>query len=400
VRLGILLPRYGADVVGGTEHWLQMLAEHLVAERGFEVEVFTTCATSAVTWADELEPGTSELSGVTVHRHRSVSGRDPEYGALDPVIRRDPASVPDRLARRYIELVGPVCPEMIDHAEASSCDLVAVTPYLFWPAVHGVPRLGRRVVFHGAAHDEAELQLRIMRPVYAAVGGFAYNSFAERALVERRFPVAHLPGCVVGNTVVERDGDPVAARQALGIGDTPFVLCVGRVERTKGAHALAEMFSEYKRRRPGPLKLVFLGPEHERVERSPDIVIAGRQPETVKWGALREAELFITPSAFESFSLVVLESWLAGRPVLVNGLCPATMEHCRRGEGGLWFTSYATFEAALDRLLGNDELRHEMARRGEAYARATFAWAPLLDRYETLCDRVLSRLSQAPNYRP
>jgi len=397
VRLGIVLPRYGADVVGGTEHWLQTLAEHLVAERGFEVEVFTTCATSAVTWADELPPGTTELHGVTVHRHRSVSGRDPAYGALDPLIRRDPGGVPDHVARRFVELVGPVCPDVLDHAEASACDLIAVTPYLFWPAVHGVPRLGRRVVFHGAAHDEAELHLRILRPVYAAAGGFAYNSFAERSLVERVFPVGQLPGCVVCNTVVERHGDPVAARQALGIGEAPFLLCVGRVERTKGAHVLAEMFLEYKRRHPGPLKLVFIGPENERVERDPDLVVAGRQPEAVKWGALRAAEVFVTPSAFESFSLVVLESWLAGRPVLVNGRCAATVEHCRRGHGGLWFDSYGTFEAALDRLLGDDDLRADLGRRGEAYARANFAWPPLLDRYESLCERVLARRSLAHN---
>lgn len=396
MRLGIVLPRYGADVVGGTEHWLQMLAEHLVAERGWEVEVFTTCATSAVTWADELEPGSTELHGVTVHRHRSVSGRDPAYGALDPVIRRDPGSIPDELAHRFVHLVGPVCPDVIDDAEASVCDLIAVTPYLFWPAVHGVPRLGRRVVFHGAAHDEAELHLRIMRSVYGSVGGFAYNSFAERQLVERVFPVAHLPGCVVGNTVVEREGDPAAARQALGIGDAPFVLCVGRVERTKGAHVLAEMFVEYKRRRPGPLKLVLIGPENERLERSADVVVAGRQPEAVKWGALRSAEVFVTPSAFESFSLVVLESWLAGRPVLVNGRCAATVEHCRRGLGGMWFTSYGTFESALDRLLEDEELRHDLGRRGEAYTRATFAWGPLLDRYEALCERVLARRSLVP----
>jgi glycosyltransferase involved in cell wall biosynthesis len=93
----------------------------------------------------------------------------------------------------------------------------------------------------------------------------------------------------------------------------------------------------------------------------------------------------------------VLESWLAGRPVLVNGLCAATVEHCRRGGGGLWFTSYATFEAALDRLLQDDELRRDLARRGEAYARATFDWAPLLDRYEALCERVLARRSLVSN---
>ena len=391
MRLGVLLPRYGVDVVGGTEHWLQMLAEHLVDRLGWDVEVFTTCATSAVTWADELPAGTSELNGVTVHRFPSVSGRDPAYGSLYEVIRRDPAAVSDELAHQFVELVGPVCPDALDAAEKSGNDLVAITPYVFWPAVHGVPRLGRRVLFHGAAHDEAELHLRIMRPVFSAVGGFAFNSFAERSLVERTFPVAHLPSNVIGNAVVERDGDPVAARAALGLGpDEPFVLCVGRVERIKGAHVLAEMWQLYRQRRRGVPRLVLLGPVNEPLDGGDDVVVAGRHSEAVKWGALRSAELVVTPSAFESFSLVVVEAWLAGRAVVVNGRCAATVEACRRGGGGLWFSGYASFEALMDRLLGDADLRAQLAASGERYARQLFDWDAIVGRYAGLAERVLA----------
>ena len=42
-----------------------------------------------------------------------------------------------------------------------------------------------------------------MREVFLSVGGFAFNSYAERALVERTFPVAHLPAGVIGNSVAE-----------------------------------------------------------------------------------------------------------------------------------------------------------------------------------------------------
>jgi len=391
VRLGILLPRYGVDVVGGTEHWLQMLAEHLVELLQWQVEVFTTCATSAVTWADEVAPGTSTLNGVTVHRFRSVSGRDPAYGAIDPVIRRDPDAVPDELAQRFVTLVGPVCPAAVDAAVDSANPLVAVTPYLFWPAVHGVPRLGRRVVFHGAAHDEAELHLRIMAPVFAAVGGFAFNSFAERALVERTFRVAHLPASVIGNAVVERPGEAASARGALGLGaDEPFVLCVGRVERGKSAHALADLWRLYRQRRPSAPRLVLLGPVNEALESDESVLAVGRQSEEVKWGALRACELLITPSAFESFSLVVVEAWLAGRPVVVNGRCAATVEHCRRSGGGLWFDGYAELEAVVDRLLADGDLRRRLAGAGERYARAQFAWDAIVARYAELAERILA----------
>ena len=59
-----------------------------------------------------------------------MSGRDPAYGRLDPVIRRDPDGVTDEVAHRFVELVGPVCPDVIDAAEKSDNDLVAITPQL------------------------------------------------------------------------------------------------------------------------------------------------------------------------------------------------------------------------------------------------------------------------------
>jgi glycosyltransferase involved in cell wall biosynthesis len=391
MNLGVVVPRYGDDIVGGTEHWLRMLCEHLVEMKRWRVEVFTTCAVSAATWADELPPGDTELGGVTVHRHRSVSGRDPRYAELNAVIRDDPTQVPDDVARRFVELVGPVCPAVLDHAESSACDLIALTPYLFWPAVYGAPRLGRRVIFHGAAHDEPELHLPLMRDVFLSVGGFAFNSYAERALVERTFPVAHLPAAVIGNSVAEGVGDPAAARATLGLApDEPFVLCVGRVERDKGVHALAELWRRYRRRHPGAPRLVLLGPVHEELSGDKDVVVAGRQPEDVKWGALRACVFLIAPSPWESFSLVVLEAWLAGRPVVVNGRCEATVEHCRRSGGGLWFSAAVEFEVIVDRLLSDDSLRDHLAQRGAAYARRQFSWPAVVDRYATLADHILT----------
>ncbi len=389
MRLGLVVPRYGVDVVGGIEHWLRLLCEHLVALKGWDVEVFTTCAVSAATWADELPPGDSVLQGVTVHRRRSVSGRDPRSGELGVLIGRSPSVVPDAMARRFVELVGPVCPDVIDDAAASACDLVAVTPYLFWPAVQSAPRLGRRVIFHSAAHDEPELHLPIMRAVFGAVGGMAYNSYAEQALVERAFRVAHLPASVIGATVVEGSGDPEAARAAVGLAPGErFVLCVGRVERAKGSHVLADMWRLYRGRRPSAPRLVLLGPVHEALETDDDVVVSGRQPEAVKWGLLQACELAVSPSAWESFSLVVLEAWLAGAPVLVNRRCEATLEHCLRSRGGLWFSDYADFETVVDRLLGDPRLREHLVRNGRSYTRRVFNWAAIVDRYEALADRV------------
>ena len=390
MRLGMVTPRWGPAVIGGTEYWLRLLGEHLAADLGWEVHAFTTCATSAVTWADALPPGTRVEGGVAVHRHRSVSGRSSTYAPLDAVVRRVPDLLPSAVAESFVSAVGPFNPALVDDAAGAGMDLVAVTPYLYRPAIDAVRRLGRRVVWHGAAHDEAELRLPMMPSTFEAVGGLSYNSFAERSLVEATFDVAHLPAAVVGNAVVESAGDAAAAREWIGLdADEPFVLCLGRIERVKGTHALAELWRTYRGRRPGAPRLVLLGSANQALAGDAHVVVAGTCPEDVKWGALRAAEVLVAPSSWESFSLVVIEAWLAGTPVVVNSRCPPAVEQCRRSGGGLWFDSYAEFEVALDVLLGDSGLRDRLAGRGADFARRAYAWPAILDRYSALCDRVL-----------
>ncbi len=396
MKLGVVAPRWGPEVIGGTEYWLRLLAEHLVDGVGWEVHAFTTCATSAVTWADELPEGTTVEGGVVVHRHRSESGRSTTYAPLDSVVRRVPSLLPAPVADDFVAAVGPVNPAMVRSAAAAGCDLVAVTPHLYWPSIHTVRVIGRRTVFHPAAHDEPELHLPGTAATFAAVGGYSFNSFAERDLVESRFPVASLPGAVVGNAVVEAPGDPAAARRWLGLDpDERYVVCVGRVERVKGSHTLAELWQTYRRRRPGAPRLVMVGVVNEALAGSADVVVAGAVPEAIKWGAMRGAEALVSPSAWESFSLVVVEAWLAGIPVLVNRRCAPTVEQCRRSGGGLWWDGYAELEVVVDRVLGDPALRAALGARGREFARSAYAWPAILERYGALCERVLARVPAA-----
>jgi glycosyltransferase involved in cell wall biosynthesis len=133
-----------------------------------------------------------------------------------------------------------------------------------------------------------------------------------------------------------------------------------------------------------------MGPVHDPLHADDHVVVVGRQSEAVKWGAMRACALLVNPSAHESFSLVVLESWLAGAPVVVNARCEATVEHCRRSGGGFWFEGYGDFEVLMDRLLGDSGLRERLAALGQRYAREEFGWDTIMQRYEALADRVLA----------
>ena len=77
MKVAFVTPRYGPQVMGGAETAARQLAEHLVAETAWEAEAYSTCALDPHTWADELEPGDTEINGVPVHRFAVGPRPDP-----------------------------------------------------------------------------------------------------------------------------------------------------------------------------------------------------------------------------------------------------------------------------------------------------------------------------------
>jgi glycosyltransferase involved in cell wall biosynthesis len=397
VKLTYVVPRYGVEILGGAEYAARMLAERLVTQRGWEVEVLTTGALDTQTWADELPLGNVSINGVDVHRFHSASGRHPRFDALSRVVLSAPtrASQADQL--KWVDMQGPRSPELIAAVGDTDADLVAFYPYLFHPTVHGVPAVGpRRSVFHPAAHDEPPLRLPIYRKVFREVGGFVFQTESERELVEATFGIGATPQIVLGLGVEERPGRADDARRRLGLDDRPYLLYVGRVDHGKGTGALVDFFRAYKKLRPGPLRLVLAGDLVHAPEPADDVVLTGRVDDETKWGLLRGATAFVNPSAFEAFSLVTIEAWTAGVPVVVNARCEPTREHCQRSNGGLWYQSFGGFTAVLDRLLRDDDLRASLARSGGDYVRAQFAWPALIDRYATFLEHLADRARRRP----
>ncbi len=86
--------------------------------------------------------------------------------------------------------------------------------------------------------------------------------------------------------------------------------------------------------------------------------------------------------------MALLEGWLGGAPALVWAGCDALTEHCRRSGGGLWYDDYPGFEAALDRLMSDPDLRGTMAERGRSYVSAHYTWPAVIHRYRALLERV------------
>jgi glycosyltransferase involved in cell wall biosynthesis len=385
VKIAYVTPRYGIEVVGGAENGARGLAEHLVADLGWEVEALTTCALDNRTWANEYVEGTTELNGVRVHRFRAT-GRDPGFDRFSRKIMDLPQRAAPRDQQQWITMQGPHSPALLDAIAASDADLICFTPYLYEPAARGLPLVGDRAVFHPAAHEEQPIHLPLFQRVFRSARGLAFYTDTERHLVERLFPIASTPQLVLGLGVDESRGDAETARAALGLGDRPFLHSQCRVDAGKGTTMLAEFFAAYKQRRPGPLALLLAGPVDDPPPPHPDIIVPGALDPDLMYSTFRASTAYVHPSAYESFSITLMDAWEAGRPVVVNGRCEVTKEHCQRSGGGLWFDSYAMFEAVLDRLLGDDALRATLGANGKAYVDARYRWPRLIDRYRSFLE--------------
>ena len=106
---------------------------------------------------------------------------------------------------------------------------------------------------------------------------------------------------------------------------------------------------------------------------------------------MRDATVSISPSALESFSLVIMEAWERSVPVVVNATCEPTREHCRQSGGGLWFGSYPEFEVVLERLCADAGLRRLLGARGRAYVDRYYQWPVLIERYARFLTAVRRR---------
>ena len=391
---------------GGAERCCREYARRLAA-RGHDVHVLTSCARSYVDWANHYPEGQEIIEGVTVHRlpvswprphHRFEEANNRVIGAL---LQGRPT--PRYAQESWMHLMGPTTPGLEGwiEAHAAEFDVAIVYTYLYFTAWKGLATLAGRVptVFHPTAHAEPYLGLELFDDQFWSADALGYLTEEEAALVAGRFgPVVAAKPSLVAGIGVEVEGPlggdvpapaTAAFRHRFGIGDRPFLVYVGRVDPNKGTGELLEFFAAYKRRRPGPLALVVIGENVQSLPAHSDVVITGFVDDEIAAAGLSASDVFVHPSYFESFSMVLTEAWAHRRPALVQGGSAVMAGQCLRSGGGLPYNGYAEFEAALDMLLGDPALRAALGARGRAYVEARYAWDPLLARYESFLGSVI-----------
>ncbi len=380
-RLAFVVPRYGQEVLGGAETITRHLVERLPYPE-FEVEVLTTCASDMTDWRNVYPPGRTQVNGVTVWRfpidhHLRDAHRYQELTLK--FINRWPLTVDEEY--EWIEH-SPHSPALYTYIAryADTYDLLICGPYLFGITIYSAALRPERTVIWPHLHDEPFARFLETRLMMESCRGVMFNSEPERHLAVDRLGVRNPRTYVVGEGVDEHPSAPDRFRRRFGL-MAPFILYVGRLEGMKNLIELFAFFSEYKRTRPGPLKLVLIGKGPLTIPAHPDIIALGFVDEQAKRDAYAAAVALCQPSRLESFSLVIMEAWLAGTPVLVHGDCDVTRYHVLHSNGGLFYADYEEFVGALDWLLEHPTERACMGQLGRNYVQREYSWETVLERF-------------------
>ena len=422
MKVALVVQRYGAEILGGSEYHCRLIAEHL--STGHEVEVLTTCAKEYTTWDNAYPEGTDRIRGVTVRRFANAKTRDLEsFNAYSDWIFNNPHTAQDEEA--WLQQQGPWCPALIEYLEQHhrSYDALIFFTYLYAPTVLGLRVDPHRSILVPTAHDEPAIRLEMYKDMFTLPAAIAYNTEVERGFLRSRFSVVaktqEIVGCGVdlpphldptggspprgdqhGSDAANGTTSAISARGAVfrrrhrlyG----PFALYGGRIDRGKGCEELIEYFGTYAESQ-GDATLALMGVKLMPIPEEPYVRFAGMLPETERLEALEAATVVVVPSPYESLSLLALEAFAVGTPVLANARSDVLTNHCQRSNAGLYYADRDEFVELLKLLVHNQELREAMGRNGRAYVRSNYGWQVILDKYEKMIAAVGGgRRTQAP----
>lgn len=418
MKLAFIVQRYGTEILGGSEYHCRLIAERLATSH--DVDVLTTCARDYTTWANAYPEGADRIRGVNVRRFATSRTRDlTAFNAYSDWIFTHAHRPEDEM--EWLKQQGPWSPGLIDYLERhhQHYDALIFFTYLYAPTVLGLRVAPHKSVLVPTAHDEPAIRLGIYHDVFSRAAAIVWNTDVERRFVSSQFHLRTLVEDVVGCGVDLREGDasvleagvepimpdqreplpphiegPANAFRRRHRLHAPFALYGGRIDPGKGCEELLEYFREYVAD-GGDASLVLMGVKLMPLPDDPHVRFAGTLPDEERLHALDAADVVIVPSPYESLSLLALEAFAVGTPVLANARAEVLVDHCRRSHAGLYYRDRWEFVEALKLLMQDGELREAMGRNGRTYVNGHYRWSIILSKYERLLGRLLDPSTRA-----
>ncbi|MBU5673843.1 glycosyltransferase family 4 protein [Paenibacillus brevis] len=379
MKIAIITPWYNDGISGGAERFAGGIAKCLL-DIGCNVEILTTCGKDSFwDWGkDYYNEGSYQVNGILIRRFSLNARNRLKYEEiLGKVLHNKEIKYSEQL-QLFLETVNS--DSMYEYIEVNGHEYI----FLFIPYLFGTTFWGSRIIPEHSfiipcLHDEELARLEAIGHMLTRAKGILFNTEEERLLTER------LHGIDLSNSVISGGGVEInhhpnerRARDKFNLSGDYFVY-VGRLVTGKNVPQLLKFFKNFVEKTNRNITLVVMGKGEEEIieviDKSPNMIHLGEVSDEEKYDVLSGSLGLIQPSLMESFSIVIMESWLCGTPVIVNDLCAVTKGHCERSKGGMSYSDYESFEKVLDYFISSPKEKiSRMGLNGKAYVEKEYTW--------------------------
>ncbi|HEV8059019.1 MAG TPA: glycosyltransferase, partial [Gemmataceae bacterium] len=365
-RVAVVCFRFGSAVVGGAEKSLALMAASL-QDAGASVEVFTTCTVREHGWENDLHAGSSREDGMLTHRFPVDPLHQVRHNAIVRRVLEEDGRVDAEGEQEFIRQSIHSTALMAELAKRiDEFDVVLTGPYLAGLTYDVCRIFPEKTLLAGCFHDEAVMRLKIWQKVYRQVGGILYHSVAEKKFAERAIGLNHPRSAVIGTWLdLDRRGNPVRGHELAG--STSYVVYCGRYSPQKNLPLLLDWFRGFNQRYPGKLSLVLAGQGSVSIPTESWCRDLGFVDDQAKADLLAGARAVVHLSVHESLSLVALEAWANGTPVIAHQGCAVLADLIKASGGGTTVGENGSFERALLDLLERPQHWQAVGQNARAY---------------------------------
>lgn len=384
-RLAFVVQRYGLEVLGGSETLCRQVVERLAST--YDIEVITTCAQDYWTWENAYPSGTTTVNGIPVHRFPTIRTRSADFGKFCAQIFGRSHTFEQELKCLFDQ--GPLAPDLLAYItdRRDQYDLFVFFTYIYYPTALGLRLVPDKSLLVPTAHDEPSIYFDLYKALFHSPRAILYNTEEERTFVHSLFGNHYIPNEVAGVGVqIPAHRDPEDFRQKYGV-TKPYVLYVGRIVSSKGCQELLGHFTRFNN--DGLMQLVLAGRTEMDIPNRADILYVGYISEEDKFDAMTGATALIMPSKYESLSMVTLESWMVGCPVICTAECQVVAGMCRRSNGGLYYRNADEFGDILRLLIQRPDLQKRLGQNGKQFVLANYTWDVVKQKYIKMIDLVV-----------
>jgi glycosyltransferase involved in cell wall biosynthesis len=370
-KIAFVIHRYGKEIVGGAEFQCRSYAESLT--QWCDVTVLTSCASSYLTWENDIPPGESFVNGVRVIRFPSSCQRHPQHNRWWDIWKTRKRTIQDEC--RWIYEQGPVLPDLLAFLSRSHelFNVFIFFTYLYYPTVMGLPLVAdKAILVPTAPPNEIEILMIYFKRLLNLPRLLIYCTPEEKDWIQQVSGNTNIPYAITAIPIekIERYNS-MLLEVKYGV-NRPYLLFLGRIGTNKGCDRLLEYYQKYVENTSEPLSLVLAGDLEMTLPQIPGLIHVGAVFGEDLRELLSNAFALVNPSRLDNLSIAVCEAWAAGIPVLANASSPVVKALCHRSQGGLVWGNAEEFSGCIKQLAMNPNLAIKMGQSGQSYILSTY----------------------------